>query len=94
MFRDSGNSVPNDGHFGVGSVVKGMGSESWLVVISEGQNVKLLDMCTLSLTVGTPLTVADINHFTLPEVRALVDFTKKNYTFSDFTFNSKNVFCK
>lgn len=91
MFRDTSKSPMSPQNFGVGSIIDAYGSGKFLVVADQVDDVvylvRLKDMMALPGQIG----VMDINHLSESEARELVELTQLNYTFSDFTLDSKGI---
>lgn len=91
MFRDNSKSPINLQNFGAGSTIHPYNGTMYLVVADDTDSaVYLVDLRTMSILQGR-LKVEDVNHLTKEEAGALSEFTKLNYTFSDFTFDPKGL---
>lgn len=85
MFRNSGNSKMNKDFIGVGTLYE-FGKDKYLIIEIAKNKVALLDLQTFKIV--SERTVEDIHYLSEPEARAL---TPGNYTFSDFTINTKGM---
>lgn len=91
MFKESPNSLPNDNHFGVGSMIKAGNRESWLVISYQGNSIGLIDLVTHTIVKAPALDVADKHHLTKAEARQLVSLIGNQYTFSDYDMIPKRL---
>lgn len=92
MFKESPNSLPNDNHFGVGSMIKAGNQESWLVFgYPNGNNIGLIDLVTHTIVKAPALEVTDKHHLTKAEARQLVGLIGNQYTFSDYDMIPKRL---
>lgn len=91
MFKKITASKMDVDQFGIGSVIKADRQE-WLVVTSDilSNRLYLLDLDTMAFS-NRSITVTDVHFLLKSEVIELVNLTDKNFTFSDFEFNSKGL---